>query len=82
MPPVMLYALSTCIHCRKAKEFLENCHVPYKYTYVDQLAGEERTDTVTALKKLNPALSFPTLVIGDRVVVGFNEEDIRNALGI
>jgi hypothetical protein len=33
------------------------------------------------VRKLNPDCTFPTICIGDRVVVGFNEERIRKALG-
>lgn len=77
---VKLYALSTCIHCRKAKDYLDKCSVDYDCTYVDRLAGQERQDTVDAVKKLNPSLSFPTITIGDRVLVGYNEADLKDVL--
>ena len=79
-PKVKLYALSTCIHCRKAKQYLEDQHVSYDCVYVDMLAGQERTDAIDAVKKLNPALSFPTMQIGDKVVVGFDQDEMKAAL--
>jgi glutaredoxin len=48
---------------------------------VDKLEGDERKQTIEAVKKHNPAVSFPTIVIGDDVVVGFNKDKIDKALG-
>jgi len=78
---VTIYALSTCIHCKKAKEYLDECEIPYKCIHVDQLTGEDRKAAIEAVKQLNPSVSFPTLRIGDTVVVGFNRAEIDKALG-
>ena len=34
---IMLYALSTCVWCKKTKKFLDQLGVEYNYVYVDQL---------------------------------------------
>jgi hypothetical protein len=34
------------------------------------------------IRKLNPDCSFPTICIEDSVIVGFNEEKLRKALGL
>jgi hypothetical protein len=31
---------------------------------------------------LNPRCSFPTIIIGKTVIVGYRETEIKNALGI
>ncbi len=80
--PIRVYALSTCIHCKKAKEFLDHCGVAYEPTHVDWLTGQERSDTLAEMKKFNPAQSFPTIIIGDKVIVGFKQDEIETALGI
>ncbi len=80
-PPVMLYALSTCIHCRNAKEYLDQCSVPYEFTYVDKLTGDEKKAVVDKVRTLNSAVSFPTIVVGDQVLVGFNKDKLNAALG-
>jgi glutaredoxin-like protein NrdH len=80
--PIRVYALSTCIHCKKAKEFLDQCGVAYEPTHVDWLTGQERSDTLAEMKKFNPAQSFPTIIIGDKVIVGFKQDEIETALGI
>jgi glutaredoxin len=78
---VMLYALSTCQWCNKTKELLKSLGVEFDYEYVDLLDGKEQDEEMNALEKWNPRGSFPTLVIDDRrCIVGFREEEIREAL--
>jgi len=79
---VYIYALSTCGHCKAAKKFLSDCVVKYDFTDVDLLQGEERTKTIEEVKKYNPRCSFPTVVIGDKVIVGYKEDEIKEALGL
>jgi glutaredoxin-like protein NrdH len=77
---VMLYALSTCVWCRRTKKLLNELGVEYDYTDVDLLSGAEREAVMEAVEKYNPSLSFPTLVIDDKkAILGFQEKDIREA---
>jgi glutaredoxin-like protein NrdH len=78
---IMLYALSTCGWCRKTKELLNELGVDYEYIYVDLLEDEDEDTAMDQVKKWNPRLSFPTLVIDDKCIVGFKEDEIREALG-
>lgn len=78
---IMLYALSTCVWCGKTKKLLDELGVAYTYEYVDLLTGSERETAVKDIKVWNPACSFPTLVVNDeKCIVGFKEDDIRQAL--
>jgi glutaredoxin-like protein NrdH len=79
---VRMYALSTCSHCKAAKNFLKDHGITNLCTEVDLLTGDERKAMIEEVKKYNPACSFPTIIIGDKVIVGFNEQAIREALGI
>ena len=78
---IMLYALSTCGWCRKTKELLNELGVEYEYIYVDLLEDEDADTAMDEVKKWNPRLSFPTLVIDDKCIVGFKEDEIRKVLG-
>ena len=79
---LVLYALSTCIWCKKTKGLLESLGVDYYYIDVDLLEGMERTKTTDNLKAWNSLSSFPTLVINnEKCIVGFNEEKIKAELG-
>ena len=46
------------------------------------LEGEERKAILEDIKKVNPRCSFPTLIIGDKVIVGYKEKEIKEALGL
>jgi len=77
-----LYTLSTCSHCKAAKKFLSDCNVNYDFVDVDLLRGSERLAILEQVRNLNPFFSFPTIIIGDRVIAGFDEGKIREALGL
>lgn len=77
---VVLYSLTTCIFCKRTKEFLDECGVQYQCILVDQLQGEERKQVIEDIKKVNPKLSFPTLVVDGEPIIGFKKDDIEEAL--
>ena len=80
---VMLYALSTCGWCRKAKNFLDENEVEYELVYVDLLEKEEKEEVLVEVRKWNPRASFPTVVVDNREsVAGFKEERMRELLGL
>ena len=80
--PVKIYTLSTCSHCKATKKFLDDCHVQYEFEDVDLLQGEERAAILEDVRELNPRCSFPTIIIGDKVIVGYKEKEIKEALGL
>ena len=81
-PPVKMFTLSTCSHCKATKKFLDTCSVQYEFTDVDLLPLDERDAILKDVKKINPKCTFPTIIIGDQVIVGFHEDKIRKALGL
>ena len=80
--PIKVYSLSTCSHCKSTKKLLNECTVMYEFVDVDLLEGEERRAILEDVKKFNPKCSFPTIIIGDKVIVGFKENEIKEALGL
>jgi glutaredoxin-like protein NrdH len=79
-PKIKLYTLSTCSHCIRTKKFFKDCGVDVDFVDVDLLTGAEREKILDEVRKLNPDCSFPTICVGDVIIVGFNEEKLRNAL--
>jgi len=77
-----LYALSTCSHCKSTKRLLSECNVEFTYIEVDDLEGQERKTILAEIRELNPRCSFPTIKINDIVIVGYKEQQIKEALGI
>jgi glutaredoxin len=81
-PEVKIFSLSTCSHCKATKKFIDDCTIKYEFIDVDLLKGDERKAIIEDVKKFNPRCSFPTIIIGEKVIVGFKEKEIREALGM
>ena len=81
-PDVTIYSLSTCSHCKATKKFLGECTIKYEFIDVDLLEGDERKAIIEDVKKFNPRCSFPTVIIGEKVIVGYKEKEIKEALGL
>lgn len=79
---VKMFSLSTCGHCRATKNFLTEHGIEYEFTDVDLLLGDERKAILEEIKKWNPRLSFPTIIIGEKTIVGFKQNEIMEALGL
>ena len=79
---VKMYTLSTCSHCKATKKFLSDNGINFDYVDVDLLQGNDRQRILEEVEQYNPNRSFPTILIGDIVIIGFKENDIKEALGI
>lgn len=79
---VHLYALSTCPYCRMTKRYLDENEVAYELTEVDLLEGDEKQAAIDKVKGLSGGTSFPVLVAGEEVVVGFNKSKMADVLGL
>ena len=82
MEQCKLYSLSTCSHCKACKKFLGECGIEYEFTDVDLLSDDDRKPILDEIKKLTSKCAFPTVIIGEKVIVGFKEQEIKEALGI
>ena len=78
---VLLFAISTCGWCQKTKGLLRNLGIDFKYIDVDLLDGVARDEVMKEVSRWNERRSFPTLVVNDRSIVGFQEEKTREELG-
>jgi glutaredoxin-like protein NrdH len=78
----MLYTLSTCVHCSAAKRFLKENDIEYDYVDVDKLEGSERQDMLSKMLTESGSMRFPTIIIGKKVLVGFYEDKLKEALGL
>jgi len=80
--PVKVYSLSTCSHCKATKKLLDECTIQFDFVDVDLLEGEERKAMIEEVKSVNERCSFPTIIIGDKTIVGYKEKEIKEALGL
>jgi len=80
---ILLYALSTCGWCKKTKDFLSKLGLEYSYIFVDLVDEKEKDKVMDDVRKWNPRCSFPTIVINDKkCIVGYKEDEIKEALGL
>jgi glutaredoxin-like protein NrdH len=79
---IKMYTLSTCSHCKATKKFMQDNGITFDFVDVDLLQGDDRQKILEEVMQYNPNRSFPTIIIGDRIIIGFREDDIREALGI
>jgi glutaredoxin len=79
---IKIYTLSTCSHCKATKKFLNDNKVVFDFVDVDLLQGDEKQKVLKEVMQYNPDRSFPTIIIGDKVIIGFKENAIKEALGI
>ncbi|MGD0822880.1 MAG: glutaredoxin family protein [Desulfomonilia bacterium] len=79
---IKIYTLSTCSHCKAAKKFLNDLNVRYEFIDVDLLDTEEKAAILNEVRKYNPRLTFPTILCGDKVIIGFQDREIKEALGL
>lgn len=78
---LVLFALSTCPWCGKARTFLDDNDLAYHFVYVDLLEGTDRDEVIAVIRELNPRMSFPTLVIDESdVIKGFEENTYTEKL--
>jgi glutaredoxin-like protein NrdH len=77
-----LYTLSTCVHCRATKRFLKEHGIDYDYVDIDLLEGEEEEKIRNEVVKVSGGFRFPTIVVGKKVIVGFHEDKLKEALGL
>ncbi|HIJ59432.1 MAG TPA: glutaredoxin family protein [Nitrospirae bacterium] len=76
---IIFYSLSSCPACKRTKEFFDSKSLFYEYIEVDKLEDSEQWLVTKEIKKYNPALTFPTIVIS-KIIVGFDEKAFNEAL--
>jgi len=71
---VTVFTLSTCMWCKKCKQYLKDRDIQYKYVDVDKVAPEEKSKILQYLKEnYKPdRVSYPFLVCDDKFVVGYD----------
>ncbi len=69
-------------HHTRQLNISDECTLKFDFVDVDLLEGEERKAMVEEVKKVNERCSFPTIIIGEKVIVGYKEKDIKEALGL
>jgi glutaredoxin-like protein NrdH len=59
---------------------LTDLGVDFDYIYVNLLRGNEEEIAIKEVKRFNPSVSFPTVIMNnEKSILGFDEQAIRRA---
>lgn len=73
---VKIYTTKTCPWCKKTKEFLKEKKI--KYTEVDVSSNQKAAQEMI---KKSKQMGVPVLYINGKIIVGFDPEAIKKAVG-
>lgn len=82
MKKILMYTLSTCPHCRKAKKFFKDRNIPFEFIDYDLAEKEDQKRMSEEMLRVAGGTSTPFVKIGDDVVVGYNPKKYSELLGI
>lgn len=74
---VTVYSTPTCPYCIRAKQFLKDNNVPF----TDYDVGADRAKAQEMMKR-SGQMGVPVIDIGGELIIGFDREKIKLALGI
>jgi len=78
---VLLYAISTCGWCRRAKQNLKDLDVEYEYIDIDLCSGEDRQEITKDILSRKGTLAYPTVVVDDKILLtGPSKEELQEVL--
>ncbi len=77
---VKLYALSTCPYCMKTKQLLNEQGVVYELVDVDLVADDVADRVLEEVQRLTGRQSFPVIIIDEKVILGYNPDEILKEL--
>lgn len=78
--PIM-YALTTCLHCKNTKKFLEENHYEVTVIHLDDYCDSDRANLMEKVRKYNPRGTFPVVLMPNgKVIVGFRKLLLEEAM--
>ena len=81
MKSVIIYSLSTCPWCKKAKRYFEGLKIPYDNIDYD-LADDKKQESINKDMRDMDAGGFPVVKIGRDVIVGYQPDRYAELLGL
>jgi len=80
MKKVTIYALSTCLWCKKTKKFFEEKKVPFKAVDYDKLSEDSQEELMAEMRKDGCNGTFPFTRIGTACVQGYDPAEFAKLL--
>jgi glutaredoxin-like protein NrdH len=79
---VLMYAISTCGWCKRAKRMLNDMNVEFEYIDIDLCSQEDKEKIRMDISRRGRRLLYPTIIINDEILLtNPTEKELREALG-
>ena len=80
---VKMYTISTCIWCKKAKQFMKDHNIEHTYVDVDLCEKDDREKIRQDILSRGGQLVYPVIIVDDQIIINkFHVKKIREALEI
>jgi glutaredoxin len=80
---VLIYALSTCVWCKKTKQFMKENGIEFEYADIDLCNPSDQEEIRKDITKHGGHIGFPTIIIDNKkAIIGFREDKFKEALGL
>ena len=80
---VLVYAISTCGWCKRAKNFLKDNDVEFEYIDIDLCSWEEKNKIRQDIQSHGGPLAYPTIIIDNKTLLtGAPQDKLREVLEI
>jgi len=80
MKKVKIYALSTCLWCKRTKKFFEERKIPFEAVEYDKVGEAEQERIMDEIRKKGGSGSFPFVCVGDKTAQGYDPEEFERML--
>ena len=78
---VLLFTLTTCLRCKKTKDYLIEQDIAFEYIDVDVISEENRREIVDILVSMKIPVGFPVSVIDDtKIISGYHPDELKETL--
>jgi len=80
---IVLYAISTCLWCKKSKRLLNDLGIEYYYVDVDLISESLKQEIREEVIRWKGKAAYPCIVIKNKIwIVAYDEDRIRKELGV
>ncbi|OGS12408.1 MAG: hypothetical protein A2234_02935 [Elusimicrobia bacterium RIFOXYA2_FULL_58_8] len=80
MKKITIYALSTCLWCKKTKKYFEDRNIKFETVDYDKQDEAHQEAMMAEMRAANCSGSFPFLKIGAACTQGYNPEEFDKLL--
>lgn len=78
---VLIYSISTCGWCNRAKKFLKDNNVEFEYIDIDLCSMEDKRKIIKDIQSRGGSLAYPTLIIDNKILLtGAPQDKLREIL--